>query len=317
MALTAGAVGATTNPTYPARLLKVETDYVNSLIDAALQETDDDDRAADLVYQKAVSRLQKIYHPLYVKTGGRFGHVAIQGDPRLNTDVQAILDGAYRYLQLGENMIIKVPSTPPGAKAMEQLIAEGIPTIATLSFSVDQTVYMAEAYRRALMRAKTRPVCYVTFIAGILDTHLAEITEKKGGRVSKDALRQAGCAASRVAYRIYKERGYEAILMGGGARGPHHFSEMVGGDLAVTIGWNLAEELLGADGPAVHRIDAETPAGILAELEEHLPDYQKAAREHSLRPEEFRAFGPVAGFQETFLVAMETLLKAISTRRHL
>ncbi len=316
-ALAAGALGATTNPTYAARLLKEESDYMIGLIDQVLKETSDDDQAADIVYQRAASRLQKIFHPLYVRSNGRYGYVAIQGDPRRNTDVEAIVEGAFRYRKLGENMIIKVPATPAGAIAMEKLVDAGVPTIATLAFSVDQMVYMAETYRRALKRTKARPLCYVVTIAGILDTYLTEMAARKGIVVSKEVIKYAGCEASRVHYRIYKERGYEAILIGGGGRGRHHFTELVGGAMAITIGWNLAEPILQADEPVVSRIDVETPADILAELERHFPDYYKTVHEHSLKPEEFCDFGPVAALQNTFVNGTETLLKAIASRRGL
>jgi transaldolase len=314
-ALSAGAVCATTNPTYLARLLKEEPAYVPKLIDETLQETDDDSQVADLIFQKAVARLQKVFYPLYQRTQGRYGYVAIQGDPRQNTNPDAIFEGALRNRQLGENIIIKVPSWPAGATALERLVEVEIPTIATLGFSVDQAVYMAEAYRRALKKSQTRPVCYVTFIAGVLDTYLAELSAQKGNMVPREAIQQAGCAATRVAYKIYKSRGYEAILLGGGARGSHHFTELVGGEMAITIGWNLAHQIIETDAPIVTRINAETPPPIVAELEAHLPDFRKSYCEHSLRPEEFYDFGPVAAFQSTFLTGVETLLKAIALRR--
>jgi len=315
-ALAAGAVCATTNPTYLSRLLKEEPDYVADLIDEASKETNDDDRIADLVYQKAVGRLLKLFLPLYEQTHGQRGFVAIQGDPRINLYPDSILEGAIRYRELGENIIIKVPSWPAGAVALEKLVEMGFPTIATLGFSVDQAVYMAEAYRRALNRTKKRPACFVTFIAGVLDTYLAEISAQQGNIVSKDAVRHAGCEASRAAYRIYKLRGYEAILLGGGARGPHHFTELVGGELAITIGWNLAQQIIESGAPIVPRIDAVTPSSVLSELEAHLSDFRKSYRENSLRPEEFQDFGPVASFQGSFLAGMETLLKAITSRRN-
>jgi transaldolase len=314
-ALSAGAVCATTNPTYLARLLKEEPDYVAKLIDETLPETDDDSQVADSVYQKAVAPLQRLFYPLYKQTRGRYGYVALQGDPHVNTDFGAILEGALRYRRLGENIIIKVPAWPAGATALERLVAMEIPTIATLGFSVDQAVYMAEAYRRALQKSETRPVCYVTFIAGVLDTHLAELSAQKGNIVSREAIQQAGCTATRVAYRIYKSRRYEAILLGGGARGSHHFTELVGGEMAITIGLSLAHQILQADGPVVSRIDAETPPQVISELEAHFPDFRKSYCEHSLRPEEFHEFGPVAAFQGTFLAGIDTVLKAIASRR--
>jgi transaldolase len=314
-ALSAGAVCATTNPTYLARLLKEEPDYVAKLIDETLKDTDDDSQVAYSIYQRSVARLQKLFYPLYKQTLGRYGYVAIQGDPRLNTDPEAIFEGAVRYRRLGENIIIKVPAWPAGARALERLVEMEIPTIATLGFSVDQAVYMAEAYRRALQKSKTRPVCYVTFIAGVLDTYLAELSAQNGNVVPGGAIQQAGCMATRVAYRIYKSRGYEAILLGGGARGSHHFTELVGGELAITIGWSLAHQIIEADGPIVSRIEAETPPDIVSELEAHFPDFRKSYCEHSLRPEKFHEFGPVAAFQGTFLAGMETVLEAIAAQR--
>ncbi len=314
-ALAAGARGASTNPTYPIRLLKQERDDVMRLIDETIQESSDDHKVADLTYQKMVARLQQLLHPLYRRSQGRWGYVAIQGDPRVNHDAEAIMEGALRYRQLGENMIIKVPATPAGAVAMERLTVLGHPTIATLGFSVDQAVYMAEAYRRALARSSTRPACLITYIAGILDEHLTETAQRQGDEALREMIKDAGVAGNRAAYRVFKERAYEAVLIGGGARGAHHFTELVGGEMAITIGWNLIEQLLKEDGPVVRRMDAATPADVLARLEERLPDFKKASRLNALRPEEFVSFGPVARFQNTFLTAYDGLLKTVAERR--
>ena len=314
-ALEAGAIGATTNPTYPSRLLKEQPEYVARLIDEALGETEDDDKAADLVYQKAVAPLQKLFHPLYVETHGRQGYVAIQGDPRVNSDPASILDGAVRYRELGDNIIVKVPSWPAGAEALEQMIAMDIPTVATLGFSLDQAVYMAEAYRRALPHARSTPPCYVVFIAGVLDTTLAEAAKQAGNNELVDLIRYAGCAVNRKVYQVFQSRGYEARIMGGGARGPHHFLELVGGDLGITIGWNLAQQMIEADDPVVSRIGAETPEATITALEDGLVDFRRSYQEGSLRPEAFVEFSPVVGFQNTFLAGIGTLVAAVSSRR--
>lgn len=314
-ALAAGALCATTNPTYLPRLIREEPDYVAGLIDETLQQARDDNQVADLICQKAIARLQKLFYPVYERSGGRYGYVAIQGDPRFNTDTDAIIEGAMRYRRLGENMIIKVPAWPAGAVALAELVKMGIPVIATLGFSVDQAVYMAEAYRQALARAKTRAVCYVTYIAGVLDSYLADVAACEGNRIPKELIQQAGCAGTRAAYKIYRSRSYEAMLLGGGARGAHHFTELVGGEMAITIGWNLAQQIIAADTPVISRIDAEAPTQVIADLEAHLPDFRKAYREGSLKQEEFHDFGPVASFQDSFLKGTETLLKAVSARR--
>ena len=313
-AMAAGALCATTNPTYLARLLVGEPGYIADLIDDGLRKTDDIEKVVDGVHQRAVARLQKLFLPLFESSGGKHGLVAIQGDPRRNTDRDAILDGALRYRELGENIIIKVPSWPAGAAALEKLVEMGIPTIATLGFSVDQAVYIAEAYRRALKGSRTRPLCYVTFIAGVLETFLAESAERQHLPQSRELIRQGVCEASRSAYRIFKSRGYEAILLGGGARGPHHFTDLVGGQMAITIGWSIARQIIASDAPVVSKIDEEIPRQVIAELETHLPDFREAYQLKAMSPEEFHDFRPVASFQETFLQGTKTLLNAISTR---
>lgn len=313
-ALQAGALGASTNPTYPARLVKEDPVYFFDLLDPLLEEHDDE-TAASLLYQRAVARLAKIYEPLFRQTQGGEGYVAIQGDPRVNDDPQAILTGAAIFYQLGENIIVKVPSTPAGAQAMESLTAMDRPTIGTLGFSIDQAIYMAEAYRRGLRKARKRPKCLLTYIAGILDEHLAETSERLGNVVPPEMIMHAGIVGTRRACQVFKERGYEAMLIGGGARGAHHFTELVGGDLYITIGWDLASRLIDLNGPVEDRIGAKTPDEILTHLEKHLPDFVRASRIGILEPEEFRSFGPTMRFQGSFLSAWNRLLDLVAKRR--
>lgn len=314
-ALEMGAVAATTNPTYPARLLRDDPDYINGLIDESIKQTDDDNEVAQTVYQQAILKLMSLFYPVYEQSKGRYGYVAIQGDPRVNHMAPDVIEGALRYFQMGENIIVKVPATPAGAEAILKLAPMGHPTIATLGFSVDQALYMAEAYKRAVAHSQERPLCYVTFIAGILEEHLIKQSETKGNPVPAEWIHQAGGEATRAAYQLYKDRGYKAVLLGGGARGTRHFTELVGGDLAVTMGLNLARQLVEQDEQVVSRIDARISEEIIEKLEDALPDFKKAYRPDSLQPEEFTAFGPVAGFQNAFLKGLDTLLNAVAARR--
>ena len=313
-ALELGAVGATTNPTYPARLLK-EDPQATPLLHQAVRQIDSDDKVLDQFTMATVSRLQSIYHPLYAESRGKSGYVAIQGDPRLNADSDAILDGASRYRGLGDNIIVKVPSTPAGAHAMGELTAMNVPTIATLGFSVDQAVYMAEAHRRASERSGQDPPCYVTYIAGILDECLAGESERFGHPVPSEWINRAGCQGTRLAHRLYRERGYHAILLGGGARGTRHFTELVGGTLHITIGWSLVDQLLKTNQPVDEQIDKTIPDEMQDKLAAHLPDYAKASQLGSLQPDEFIHFLPVATFQQSFLDASDIMLRIIQETR--
>jgi len=105
-AIEAGACCATTNPTYVARLLREEPDYAASLIDEAVAGTDDDDDAADGIVQRAIARVAKSFEPVFERSNGCRGLVAIQGDPRLNDDPEEIIQGAKRYRPIGKNILL-------------------------------------------------------------------------------------------------------------------------------------------------------------------------------------------------------------------
>ena len=101
-------------------------------------------------------------------------------------------------------------------------------------------------------------------------------------------------------------------MLEGGARGAHHFTELIGGEIAITIGWNLAHQLIKDNSIVVSRIDAKISKHVLSELEEKLPDFRKAYYEKTLLPEEFREFGPVVSFQNSFLAGYSQLLDFIT-----
>jgi transaldolase len=129
-------------------------------------------------------------------------------------------------------------------------------------------------------------------------------------------LAQAGCAIARKEYELIKERGYRTTLLGGGARGTEHFTEMVGGDIHITINWSTAAEIMAGDTPIVSRIGAEAPQSAIDELCAKLPDFRRAYEEDGLSAEEYAEFGPVQLFRNAFLRGWYLLLAEVATRRH-
>ena len=148
MALSAGATGVASNPNYIKALLKTEAEFVDATVRDVVAQGDSgdsgnnsdgrDERLAMQVIQKAVSRPLGIFHARYEETAARYGHVAIQGNPRRNDDPDAMLAEAERFHDLGENVILKQPATVAGIQVLEELTARGWPTIGTMSFSVAQ-----------------------------------------------------------------------------------------------------------------------------------------------------------------------------------
>jgi transaldolase len=171
-------------------------------------------------------------------------------------------------------------------------------------------------YERAAKQSGHRPVFFITHISGIFDEYLYKTASRERIGISPAVIDQAGCIIARREYHLLKERGYATTLLGGGARGLHHFTEMVGGDAHVTINWSTAEELIKIDGPVVSRIDEEAPQSVVDELRERFPDFRKAYDEDGLSVEEFAGFGPVRLFRNAFLKGCYLLLAEIASRRN-
>lgn len=105
-------------------------------------------------------------------------------------------------------------------------------------------------------------------------------------------------------------------FLGGGARGPHHFTEMVGAVATVTINWKgTAEDLLKEDPVVVQRWNMPTPASVIDELVEKLPDFRRGYFIDAIRPEEYEAFGPVALFRSTFEKSWKAALEKVAAIR--
>lgn len=334
MAIAAGAFGCTTNPAYVSKMLKnpAEKAKVDDDIDRAIAGSRDDGAGvageagitgeasfaggtgangeiATAVQRAAVARLAAIFLPVYEASGGKSGWVSIQISPHREDSAEAIIADARENRKISPNIIAKIPVTAPGLKAISVLLAEEIPVIATEVMSVSQAVAACEAYRG-------HAAYYVTHISGIFDDYMKQVVAGRGIPAGSDLLFQAGLSIARRQYAIMKERSYPGILLGGGARGLHHFTEMVGGDVHVTINWKGgAEALLAENPPVVWRMQTPVPDYLVRELSRLIPEYRMAYNEGALAVEEFADFGPVVLFRDSFVQGWDALGAAIAQRR--
>jgi transaldolase len=243
------------------------------------------------------------------------GFVTIQDDPRCDDDVEHIVDVTMRCLKLGPNFMTKIPVIASGIAAIEELVARNIPICATEIFAVSQAIHMCDVYERAAKRSGKYPPFYLTHITGIFDQYMAEVVKTEKIGIAPEILAQAGCLIARKEYRIVKERGYHAVLLGGGARGTHHFTEFVGGAMHITINWSTADELIAANPSVVSRIDAPTPKEVVEELRAKIPGFRRAFDEDGLAVQEFAHFGPLMFFKAMFLNGYVRLLDEVAERR--
>jgi transaldolase len=316
-AIDAGMTNCTTNPTFAMKQIQREPDLLNPIIERICKEEPDDNRAAVLIQRECVSEIMDVFSSVFDSKNRMHGLVSIQGDPILEDDSQIIIDEALACQKsLGPNYLAKIPTTFPGLIAMEEMIKNDIPFIATEIMSISQMVSTCELYKRISAETGKTPPLFVTHITGIFDDHMQNVIKEQNIDISPDIAFQAGVAVGRKLYRLFKERNYPGVILGGGARGSHHFTEFVGGDMSITINWkNSADQLLEQNPPVIERIKSQTPDYVLDELCAKIPDFKLAWEEDALNPEEFGTYGPVILFRKAFTDGWEFLLEEISKRR--
>ena len=310
------AVNCTTNPAYCSKLLVSDPEYIHGVIDEVIRETHDNEQAAVLVYQRASARVMDAFLPLYEQSSGEYGYVTMQDDPREDRDADAVIRGVLRNRKLGKNYMAKIPVIEGGLDGIETCVEENIPICATEVFSISQAIHVCELYQRAVEKTGNHPPFFVTHITGIFDEYLGKVAHREGIEIDSEVLSRAGCAVARKEYQVLKERGYDTTMLGGGARGTHHFTEFVGGDVHITINWSTAQEIMDAGTPVTSRIEVETPQSEIDELVEKFDDFRKAWSEDELSVDQFAEYGPVQLFRNAFLKGWHLLLAEIPSRRH-
>jgi len=317
-AIAAGAMGCTQNPSYTWKMLTHETgqDHALALLDETLRESRDDNEVECILQRKLVKRIAEKFMPVYERTNGRHGYVSIQGDPIHEEDPQVIIDEGRKNRAMSPNVMIKIPATKAGLEAMGVLIEENTPLNATEVMGLAQVIDVCEMYRKITAKTRTKPVMYYSLITGIYDEWLHKEVAAHGIEINRDILYQAGMIIAKKVYRLVHDRGYELGFIGGGVRGLQHFTEMVGGDVCITMNWGgQAEELLKLDLPVVARLFNPVQDHILDELLTKVPGFRQAYMRDGLSVHEYEEYGPVQYFRDMFVEAWKNTLTLIKERR--
>lgn len=317
IAIEAGAVGCTQNPSYTWKMMSdaAERSYVMEKLDRILKTETDDNEALVLLQRELVAKVAEIFMPIYEGSGGKHGYVSIQGDP-FHEDTDTIIRHARFNCEAGANIMAKIPVTKEGLEAIEVLAAEGIPINATEVMAVRQALDVCDVYEKATKGMKNPAQIYFSHITGIYDEYLGKYVNEKGINVSPDALWQAGMSIAKKTYWMAKEKNSRVGFIGGGARGLHHFTEMVGADCCITINWKgAADQLILQNPPVVKRFLQPTPLNVIDELLEKVEDYRRGYMVNGITPEEYEEFGPVVLFRTSFEKAWSSALDAIRQRR--
>ena len=215
-----GLMGMTSNPTIFEKAIAGSKDYDEALKHAASELTD-----VKKIYERvAIQDIQDaadVMKPVYESSKGRDGYVSLEVSPDLAFDTQGTIEEAVRlYEAVGrKNVMIKVPGTPEGLPAVEELLSRGININVTLLFSVVVYEQVAWRYIRGLERLAANggdvgqmasvASFFVSRIDSLIDKQLeAKIkNESNAGQraIMEGLLGKVAIANAKLAYQKFQE----------------------------------------------------------------------------------------------------------------
>jgi len=195
--------GLTSNPTIFDKAIK-DSDLYDAAI-AAAKSTSDEEAFFDVALEDLRAAAQ-LFKPVYDRSAGIDGWVSLEVSPGLAADSANTVRQASSLHQRGDrpNLYIKVPGTPEGVVAIEELIFAGVHVNVTLLFSAAQYAAAAGAYERGIARR----------IAAGLDPHISSVAslfvsrwdKAVADKVPAELRNRLGIAVAKQTYKTYRDR---------------------------------------------------------------------------------------------------------------
>lgn len=276
------------------------------------------------VYLEVARRSAEMIRPVYDKSGGRFGHVSGQVDPRFVTNYELMLKQGLELAALAPNLMVKIPGSAEGYRVIEELTALGISTNNTTSFTVPQYVACMNAVSRGLDRARAGGVdlsrwrSVITHMSARLGNlgDLKAQAELRGIDLSAEEIMLGELAVLKRAYRYGKERGHPSKMLQcsmrvsdegpGGHASSWHIQKLAGGDFVYTCPPSYIAQLMRVadrmDPFDARAIDEDASPELIEKLR-RLPYFRQAYDFDGMQPEEFSQFGAFVATAGEFAAA--------------
>ncbi len=314
-----GAVGATSNPTIVLNVLKEELPSWKPRILEIIHEnpTWSEVEITWKIFEEIGVKGSKTLLPVFERLQGKKGRLSIQTNPANYRNSDELTKQAVHFDSLAPNIQVKIPVTKAGIQAIEEATCHGVNINATVCFTVSQAVAVAEAVERGLQRRKVEgkptdsmtPVC--TIMIGRTDDWIKVVAKKEKIIVTPGDLEWAGIACMKKAYQIYQSRGFQTRLLAAAFRNHMHWSELIGGDLILTIPYEWQLLYNSSDIEVKERINDPVDEKIVSNLYSHFEEFRKAFDEDGLKIEDFDLYGATARTLRGFINSYHDLQSVI------
>lgn len=219
-----GIRGVTSNPTIFEKAIAGSTDYDEAL--RAMLAQNPQTEVEKLYEPLAIEDIQMaadVLRPVYDESDGADGYVSLEVSPHLAHDTERTISEAKRLrAAVGRpNVMIKVPATPAGIPAIEELIAAGVSVNVTLMFSMKHYEAVARAYIKGVERCAdpARVASVASFFVSRVDTMADKALESLGTAQALSLLGKVAVANSKIVYQrflqIFHGEGFAALRQRG------------------------------------------------------------------------------------------------------
>jgi transaldolase/glucose-6-phosphate isomerase len=185
-----GLRGVTSNPTIFQKAISGSQDYAEQLEKMARGGSNVSHIYEELVLQD-IGNAADVLRGVYDANDGADGFISLEVSPLLANDTKATIEEAKRlFAHLNRpNVMIKVPGTPAGLPAIEDLLFSGLNINITLIFAVEVYEQVAEACIKALERrvAAGLPVDRIASVASFFVSRIDSMVDKQLGQLAEKA----------------------------------------------------------------------------------------------------------------------------------
>ncbi|MBL8458770.1 MAG: transaldolase [Zoogloea sp.] len=221
-----GVAGVTTNPAIFHKAIAEGQDYRPAL-DAMRNENLSAEQRYERLVIDDVQRACDLMRPVFDASGGDAGYVSLEVSPSLADDEAGTVAAARRLRAAvaRDNLLVKIPATAAGIRAIETLTGEGLSINVTLMFSLIHVDAVAGAYQRGLeaLAAAGGDLSRVRSVASVFlsrwETLIDRQLEEMGSEAALALRGKAGVALARQAYQAYLARFHGAGFSALAARG--------------------------------------------------------------------------------------------------
>jgi transaldolase len=323
---TMGFRGVTTNPPLSLQAIKLAPQlWANEIRQIAASNPG---LGYEGVYWKMYLDLVKkgadAIRPVYDKSGGKFGFLSGQVDPRFVRDGDKMLAQGLEIAAQGENVMVKLPGSKEGYEVLEELTSLGISTNNTTSFTVPQYMRCMSAVTAGLYRATAAGVDLSKWRSVIthMSARLGELSDWKteararGIELTLPEIRDGEEAVLKRAYHHGKSVGHPSKMLQcsmrvekderTGKTVSRHIQDFGGSDMVYTCPPGYIAQLMQVEAELepfdANAIDREPNKASVEKLLK-LPSFRQAYEFDGMRPAEFAHFGSFKATETEFAAA--------------